>query len=89
MSSGSIFFDTNLLLCAEDQRDLRKKVLVEQWIERAWYWMDEAQVTYWDGLILGAAERLGCTVLLSEDFQAGRVCGTVRVVNPFAAPTQS
>ena len=52
-------------------------------VERAWYWMDEAQVSYWDGLILGAAERLGCTVLLSEDFQAGRSYGLVRVVNPF------
>jgi predicted nucleic acid-binding protein len=49
-------------------------------ILRAWYWMDRAQVSYWDGLILGAAEILECQYLLSEDFQAGRKYGAVEVV---------
>lgn len=53
-------------------------------LRRAWYWMDRAQVTYWDGLILGAAELSGCRYLLSEDFQAGRQYGPVTVINPFA-----
>lgn len=52
-------------------------------IQRAWYWVDRASVSYWDGLILGAAERAGCRWLLSEDFQAGREYGEVVVVNPF------
>jgi predicted nucleic acid-binding protein len=52
-------------------------------IERAWHWMDEAKLSYWDSLILASAERLGCGVLLSEDFQADRTYGAVRVVNPF------
>jgi predicted nucleic acid-binding protein len=51
-------------------------------LERAWHWMDEAQVAYWDGLIV-AAERAGCGWLLSEDFQAGQRFGPVTVVNPF------
>lgn len=55
-------------------------------IQRCWHWMDRAQVTYWDGLILAAAERAGCTWLLSEDFQAGRRYGSVTVVNPFQEP---
>jgi predicted nucleic acid-binding protein len=50
---------------------------------RAWHWTDEAQVSYWDRLILAAAERAGCKRLLSEDFQSGRLYGSVRVVNPF------
>jgi len=52
-------------------------------IERAWHWMDQAQVSYWDGLIVSAAERAGCRWLLSEDFQAGRRFGAVTIVNPF------
>ena len=52
-------------------------------VERAWFWCDAAQVTYWDGKILAAAERLGCRWLLSEDFTAGRTYGSVTVINPF------
>lgn len=58
-------------------------VSMEQ-IERAWYWMDKAQLAYWDAMILASAERQGCSFLLSEDFQAGRSYGMVRVVDPFA-----
>lgn len=52
-------------------------------IERAWYWSDQAQVPYWDALIIAAAERAGCGRLLSEDFQVGRTFGPVQVVSPF------
>jgi predicted nucleic acid-binding protein len=53
--------------------------------QRAWHWGDQAGLSYWDALILAAAERSGCGWLLSEDFQAGRKYGTVQVVNPFQA----
>jgi predicted nucleic acid-binding protein len=52
-------------------------------IQRAWHWMDEAQLSYWDSLIVAAAERRDCGWLLSEDLQTGRRLGTVLVVNPF------
>jgi predicted nucleic acid-binding protein len=52
-------------------------------VERAWHWMDKAQLTYWDAMILASAERQGCSVLLSEDFQTGRSYGAIRAVNPF------
>lgn len=52
-------------------------------LQRAWHWIDDAGVTYWDALILGAAERSGCQWLLSEDFQHERTYGTIRVLNPF------
>lgn len=52
-------------------------------IERAWHWMDRAQLSYWDSLIIGSAERLGCNISLSEDFQVNRRYGGVRTVNPF------
>jgi predicted nucleic acid-binding protein len=60
-------------------------------IRRAWHWMDEAQLSYWDALILSSsAEASGCQWLLSEDFQNGRAYGSVTVINPFsqAPPTK-
>jgi predicted nucleic acid-binding protein len=59
-------------------------------IERAWHWTDQAQVSFWDGLIVAAAERTRCRFLLSEDFQTGREFGSVTIVNPFetSPPTQ-
>lgn len=41
------------------------------------------QISYWDGAILAAAERLGATILYSEDLNHGQSYGPVRVVNPF------
>ena len=52
-------------------------------VHRAWHWIDAAQLSYWDALILAAAELAGCDVLLSEDFQTGQRFGHVQVVNPF------
>jgi predicted nucleic acid-binding protein len=57
-------------------------------VERGWYWMDRAQLSYWDGLILASAERLGCPLLLSEDFQSGRSYEGVRIVSPFECGPQ-
>jgi predicted nucleic acid-binding protein len=58
-------------------------------IRRSWRWMDEAQLSYWDGLIVAAAEQAGCAWLLSEDFQAGRKFGFVTIVNPFRERPES
>jgi len=58
-------------------------------IERGWYWMDQAQLSYWDSLILASAERLGCSMLLSEDFQTDRNFEGVRVINPFEQSPES
>ncbi|MFB3778762.1 MAG: PIN domain-containing protein [Bryobacteraceae bacterium] len=52
-------------------------------IQRGWHWSDCAQLSFWDSLIVAAAERAGCACLLSEDFQDGRRFDTVTVVNPF------
>lgn len=55
-------------------------------IERAWHWTDQAQVSFWDGLIVAAAERTRCRFLLSEDFQAGQQFGSITILNPFETP---
>ena len=57
-------------------------------IERSWHWIDHAQVSYWDGLILASAEQAGCRWLLSEDFQEGREFGPIVVINPFSREPQ-
>jgi predicted nucleic acid-binding protein len=55
-------------------------------IERAWHWSDHAQLTFWDGMIVAAAELTGCRFLLSDDFQAGQRFDSVTVINPFDTP---
>lgn len=41
------------------------------------------KVSFWDALVLQAAEVCGATVLYSEDLARNQHYGTVRVVNPF------
>lgn len=43
------------------------------------------QISYWDAAILAAAASVGCSVLVSEDLNAGQHYNTVRVINPFMA----
>ena len=43
----------------------------------------ELQISYWDSLIVSAAERAGCTKIQSEDLNAGQVYLGARVENPF------
>jgi len=40
------------------------------------------KTSFWDALILQAAEQSGATILYSEDLAAKQSYGTVRVVNP-------
>jgi predicted nucleic acid-binding protein len=41
------------------------------------------KISFWDALIVRAASKSGCRILLSEDMQHGRVVDGVEVVNPF------
>ena len=41
------------------------------------------QISFWDALILQAAESAGVETVYSEDLAAGQRYGTVRVINPF------
>lgn len=43
------------------------------------------QLPWWDAHLWAYAEVYGLETLLSEDFQDGRLYGSVRAVNPFAA----
>jgi predicted nucleic acid-binding protein len=43
------------------------------------------RLSWFDAHLWAYAERNGCDELLSEDFQSGRLYGSVRVTNPFDA----
>lgn len=40
------------------------------------------KISYWDALVLQAADNCGAAVLYSEDLAAGQKYGAIRVVNP-------
>jgi predicted nucleic acid-binding protein len=42
------------------------------------------RVSFWDALIIQAAESAGASTLYSEDLAHNQLYGTVRVSNPFA-----
>jgi predicted nucleic acid-binding protein len=48
-----------------------------------------SMLSFWDALIVVAAERSGAKTLYSEDLQAGQELLGVRIVNPFAGPSGS
>lgn len=43
----------------------------------------KTQFSFWDSLILSAAQKEECTVLCSEDLNAGQVIDGITIVNPF------
>lgn len=44
------------------------------------------QISFWDGAIIAAAEKLDAPILYSEDFNHGQRYGSVRALDPFREP---
>jgi predicted nucleic acid-binding protein len=42
-----------------------------------------SQISFWDGLIIAAAEYARCSVILSEDLNDGQIIRGVKIKNPF------
>lgn len=58
-------------------------------IEAAWSLQDATPLSFWDALVVAAANRLSCGHLLSEELQDGQRFGPTTVVNPFRhAPSE-
>ena len=57
--------------------------------ERAWLLQDGHSLSWWDALIVAAAQACECKVLLTEDLQHGHEFDEVRVVDPFASPDRT
>lgn len=52
-------------------------------LQRALGLEDRYPLSWWDALIVAAAESARCTYLLSEDLSDGQQYGRIRVINPF------
>lgn len=52
-------------------------------LEGAWTAQDRYRISFWDALIVAAAQVSGCTYLLTEDLQDGQDLDGVHVVDPF------
>ena len=58
-------------------------------LERAWHVQDGHSVSWWDAVIVAAAQSLACSVLLTEDLHHGHEFDKVRVVNPFISMSRA
>lgn len=47
------------------------------------------RISFWDGLILAAAESAGATFILTEDLNHGQQYGSVSARNPFLDPPEN
>ncbi len=52
-------------------------------VEGAWGLQDRFHLSWWDTLIVSAAQVGDCRYLLTEDLQENQIFGDVRVINPF------
>jgi predicted nucleic acid-binding protein len=53
-------------------------------VERALDTLERYKISYWDALIIAAAERAQCKRILSEDLNAGQMYHGIEITNPFA-----
>jgi predicted nucleic acid-binding protein len=70
--------DVQSLMSWEPQQIDRELLSLAREVERRY------RVSWWDSMIIAAAQLQNCTVLLSEDLQGGMVFDRVRVRNPFS-----
>lgn len=76
---------------ADAQADIRSLLLwnpvaVDATVmENAWLIQERYGFSWWDSLILSAAQIQDCTYVLSEDMQHGQQVGNLTIINPFLA----
>ncbi len=78
------------MLTAEEQRTLVREYRAwGPWqvdgdtVDLAWNLQDRFGFSYWDALMVAAAQELGCGLLLTEDLQHGQHIDSVQIINPF------
>ena len=52
-------------------------------LENAWLVQDSYQISWWDALVVSAAQLDDCRYLLTEDLPEKQKFGSLRVINPF------
>ena len=58
-------------------------------VEGGWRIQDRYDLSWWDALIVSAAQVTDCRYLLTEDLQEHRNMGNVEVINPFRTAPDS
>ena len=58
-------------------------------VEGAWHIQDRYKLSWWDALIVSAAQVSDCRYLLSENFQENLNLGNITVIIPFRTPPES
>jgi predicted nucleic acid-binding protein len=54
-------------------------------IESVWTIQDRYSFSWWDSLILSAAQKLDCQIVLSEDMQHLQQVDNLQIINPFVS----
>jgi predicted nucleic acid-binding protein len=52
-------------------------------VDVAWSVQDRCSMSFWDALIVAAAQVQGCAFVLSEDMQHEQRIDSVQIINPF------
>lgn len=58
-----------------------------QHIRKALWGEEHYRISFWDALILAAAESAGAELLYTEDLNDGQQYGAIRIENPFRQPS--
>jgi predicted nucleic acid-binding protein len=58
-------------------------------LENAWLIQDRFQLSWWNALVVSAAQLADCRYLLTEDLQENLEFGSLRVTNPFHVEPKS
>ena len=68
---------------------LRPVVLDLAILDRGWLLQERYFLSWWDALIVAAAQSCACSALLTEDLQHDQTFGEVRIIDPFASPERT
>ena len=58
-------------------------------VKGAWFIHDRFKLSWWDSLIVSAAQNGDCHYLLTEDLQENQQFGDLQVINPFLSSPES
>ena len=58
-------------------------------LEKAWLVQQLHKLSWWDALIVAAAQTCECSILLTEDLQHNQMIGEIRVIDPFRTPDRT
>lgn len=58
-------------------------------VENGWIIQDQYAFSWWDSLIIAAAQKANCSILLSEDLQHQQQIESLTIINPFKTDIDS